>query len=236
MDPILWMVLLLTICFAGLLLWTVREIPRPLPSLAKNVGSRMEASGVDNLVTAVLLNFRGYDTLLEVTVLLLGVVTIWSISHAPSPPRIPDTSPVQIGAVRLLMPLIGLIGAYFIWQGSYRTGGAFQGGAVLSAGLVLLLISDFWWMPNRHFMPLRAGLVLGPLVFLAIAAGSMAFGGSFLEYPRGWSEDLILVIEAVCGISIGLTLAAFFAGGRPPGNLREQPYVADQEEEEDETS
>ncbi|MDW7774070.1 MAG: hydrogenase subunit MbhD domain-containing protein [Desulfobulbaceae bacterium] len=226
MSPLLWTLTGLTICLAGLLFWTVRMIPRPLPGLAGETADHLGASGVDNPVTAVLLNFRGYDTMLEVLVLLLGAVTIWSISHAPFPPRFPDTSPVQRTTVRLLIPLICLIAGYFIWQGAYQTGGAFQGGAVLSAALVLLLISDFVWLPNMHSLPLRLGMTLGSMVFAALAVLGIFAEGVLLKYPSEHAGAFLLFLEASCGISIGLMLAAFFAGGRPASDLREEPHKA----------
>ena len=42
----------------------------------------METSGVRNPVTAVLLNFRGYDTLLEMGVLLVALLGVWSLGTA----------------------------------------------------------------------------------------------------------------------------------------------------------
>lgn len=224
MSPFLWALTALTACLAGLLIWTVWMIPRPLPGLTDRVAESLAASGVDNPVTAVLLNFRGYDTMLEVMVLLLGAVTVWSITHAPFPPRIPDTSPVQRATVRLLLPLICLIGGYLIWQGAYQTGGAFQGGAVLSAALVLLLISDFLWLPGMQSLPLRMGLTMGPLVFVILALLGIVAENTLLRFPSGHAGALLLFLEAACGVSIGLTLAAFFAGGRPASDLREEPY------------
>lgn len=226
MTPFLWTVAALTVCLAGLLILTAWMIPRPLPSLAGQVAGNLAAGGVANPVTAVLLNFRGYDTMLEVVVLVLGAITIWSISHAPFPPSVPDTSPVQRAAVRLLIPLICLTGGYLVWQGAYQTGGAFQGGAVLSAALVLLLISDFVWLPGMPSLPLRAGMTLGPLVFVALAVSGIVAENVLLKYPVAHAGTLLLFLESACGISIGLTLAAFFAGGRPASDLREEPYRA----------
>lgn len=232
MAPLIWVVLLLSTCLTGLLIWTVLKIPRPLPSLAPEVANRLAASGVDNSVTAVLLNFRGYDTMLEVMVFLLGAITIWSIGHAPFPPKIQDTSPIQTAAVRLLAPFVCIIGGYLVWQGASHTGGAFQGGAVLSAGLVLLLISDFLGVQRVKSLPLRLGFTLGPLVFVGMALWGIIDGGSFLSFAPYQAGALLLLLEAACAVSIGLTLAAFFAGGRPLDDLREEPYSPGQDEGE----
>lgn len=226
LNGLLWTVLLLTVCLAGLLVWTVLNIPRPLPGLGREAADHLALSGVDNPVTAVLLNFRGYDTMLEVMVFLLGAITVWSITHAPFPARVPDPSPVQAAAVRFLAPLICLIGAYLIWQGAYQTGGAFQGGAVLSAGIVLLLISDYIWVPRMHSLPLRFGMTLGPLLFILLALWGAVAQGSLLQLPPERAASFLLFLEAGGGISIGLILAAFFAGGRPLADLKEEPYKA----------
>ena len=232
-NGLMWTVLLFTVFLAGLLIWSVLNIPRPLPSLSRHTAENLPLSGVNNPITAVLLNFRGYDTMLEVMVFLLGAITVWSITHAPFPAKVANPSPVQATAVRLLTPLVCLIGGYLIWQGAYQTGGAFQGGAVLSAGIVLLLISDFIWVPHMHSLPLRLGMTLGPFLFVILATLGVFAEGRLLKLAPKNAGAYLLFLEAGCGISIGLTLAAFFAGGRPLTDLREEPYKADQDDGEE---
>lgn len=212
-------VLLLILVLIGLLARVVWVTPRPLPGLADEVAAHLTQSGMVNPVTAVLLDFRGYDTLLEVMVLFLAVAAVWSLTRAPSPPPLPDTSPVQTAAVRLLAPLICLVAAYFVWQGGHLAGGAFQGGAVLAAAGVLLFVSDLPWLQGMSSVPLRMGLTVGPLVFLGTGVSCLLRGDALLDYPAGSTGALLILIEAACGISIGLTLAALFAGGRPVDDL-----------------
>ena len=57
-------------------------------------------------------------------------------------------------------------------------------------------------------------------------------GGSFLSFDPHQAGALLLLLEAACAVSIGLTLAAFFAGGRPLDDLREEPYSPGQDEGE----
>ena len=54
--------------------WTVWTLPPFSDQMTALVSSNMPISGVENPVTAVLLNFRGYDTLLEIGVLLLAAL------------------------------------------------------------------------------------------------------------------------------------------------------------------
>ncbi|MGD9289220.1 MAG: hypothetical protein PVG74_16510, partial [Desulfobacterales bacterium] len=70
------------LALTGILGWTVWTLPPFSDQMIALVSSNMPISGVENPVTAVLLNFRGYDTLLEIGVLLLAAVGVLSV--APS--------------------------------------------------------------------------------------------------------------------------------------------------------
>ena len=63
----------------GSVIWT---LPMEATGLAGDVEEKLDQSGAKNPVTAVLLNFRGYDTLLEVTVLLLAVLGARALAAA----------------------------------------------------------------------------------------------------------------------------------------------------------
>ncbi|MBU0962127.1 MAG: sodium:proton antiporter [Proteobacteria bacterium] len=215
LDAFQRLLLFLIICLITALGTIIWIIPDDTPGLADAVVSMQEHSGVESSVTAVLLNFRGYDTLLEVMVLLLAVIGAWSLAKAPFPRQVTNTSPVQMGVVRLLVPLMFLVAAYLVWQGSHLAGGAFQGGAILGAAGVLLLVTD---LPCLRAIPaqlLRIGLVLGPLLFVGVALFCLFFTGNLLGYPEETAGWLILLIEIACAISIGLTLSSLFAGGHP---------------------
>ena len=191
------------------------------PGLSREVADMLSASGVSNPVTAVLLNFRAYDTLLEMGVLLLAVIAAWSLSAAPKEAA-DAPGPVLGGFVRLLLPLMILVSSYLLWVGAYAPGGAFQAGAILAAAAVLLLLSGrspraSGWLG----WPLRAILCLGLAVFIAIGLALTFAGRLFLDYPPDEAGNIILVIEVVATVSIGATLAALFAGGRPQQDKRE---------------
>lgn len=232
LDPLLAVVFLLNLCLALMLILIIFDMPASSSELTGKVAEKLGQSGVSSPVTAVLLNFRGYDTLLEVMVLFLAVTGVWSLTRAPFPPRVPERNPVQIGAVRLLVPLMILIGSYLVWQGSHLAGGAFQGGAVFAAAGVLLLVSDLGWLRLIPSLLLRAGFSLGPLTFLGIGLWCMIIEGSLLDYPEDTAKSLLLLIECACAVSIGLILAGLFAGGRQADDLREEPYTPETAEDE----
>ncbi|VAX05289.1 Na(+) H(+) antiporter subunit B, partial [hydrothermal vent metagenome] len=132
----LLLVLLLSVLAAGLS-YAVLSLPLQAPGLSSHVAANLETSGVSNPVTAVLLNFRGYDTLLELGVLLLALLGVWSLGAVPERRESP-AGPVLDMLSRLLVPLLILVAGYLLWVGTHAPGGAFQAGSVLAAAGVLL--------------------------------------------------------------------------------------------------
>lgn len=202
------------LALAGLLGWVVLSLPVESPGLYLFVESRMEASGVHNPVTAVLLNFRGYDTLLEMLVLLLALLGVWSLDNPPDATRA-EPSVVLDALARSLTPVLLVVAAYLLWVGADAPGGAFQAGAVLGASGVLLLLSGH--PPPGRFTgrSLRLAMVAGIGAFLAVAALSLVSGRRMLEYSTDHAGAFILVIEAAATLSIGVTLVALFLGTAP---------------------
>ena len=203
------------VCCAGFGLWlgaSILQLPAPSVRLAEQVQTHLNASGVTHAVTAVLLNFRGYDTLLEIAVLLLALLGVLAASREEHPAGqflSKSPQPVLQGMARLLTPLMVLVAGYLLWAGAHRPGGAFQAGAVLASSGVLLYLANFipvWAAPGRL---LRAGLVAGFLLFLGVAA-LLLTQGSLLQYPPRFAGALILLIETGLTLSLGLILLGLF--------------------------
>ena len=232
----LLLIILLSVMMCGLA-YTVLTLPSQAPGLNVLAMENLDKSGVSNPVTAVLLNYRGYDTLLEMGVLLLALIGSWSLGDVPErrhsllgsvrlwshnkslskrvERRHSLPGPVLDVLARLLVPLLILVAGYLLWIGAHAPGGAFQAGSVLGAAGVLLLLSD-WHFDSRFFgLFLRIALIAGLGMFVAIGLLLVLAGSQLLEYPPPLAGALILLIEAAATLSIGFTLAALFLGGRP---------------------
>jgi multisubunit Na+/H+ antiporter MnhB subunit len=203
------------LAFAGLAL-ALLDLPVEQTGLAGPALDALDRSGVENPVTAVLLNFRGYDTLLEVAVLLLAVVAVWSFRAHSAEATAESESGVLAALLRYVLPLLVVTGGYLLWIGAFAPGGAFQGGALVAGAIVLALLAgrQEGRVPGGRRWP-RAALAVGLFVFIAVGLGAMALGGRLLEYPGGHAGTLILVIEAAALVTIALALGALFLGGRP---------------------
>ena len=210
-----WLPLPVLTVFAGGLGYAVMSLQREAPGLADRVADKLAVSGVSNPVTAVLLNFRGYDTLLEMGVLLLALTGVLSFSALPIR-RVPQPGQVLTFMAQLLTPVMIVVAGYLLWAGAHAPGGAFQAGAVLAAAAVLMLLSGKRLRSILRRWPLRLALVLGLSTFIVVGAAVMVGGGRLLEYPLLHAGRLILLIEVMAAISIGLTLISLFLGSRLP--------------------
>lgn len=185
------------------------ELPPHAVRLPDDVAANLAISGVAHPITAVLLNFRGYDTLLEIAVLLLALFGVLALVKPHATRAAHPAHPLLQTLARLLAPLMVLVAGYLLWVGAIAPGGAFQAGAVLAAAGVLLRLAGLlpaWAAPG---LLLRAGLALGLLVFVAVAAAVLGHA-TLLTYPPALAGGLILTIEAALTLSIGLTLAALY--------------------------
>ncbi len=196
----------------------VLSLPEPAPTLAPLVMTHLPSTDVGNPITGVLLAFRAIDTLLEAIVLLLALVGVWSLSPdaawggRPGPRYNADPDSVLAFIARVLPPIGVIVGIYVFWVGADHPGGKFQGATIVAAMWLLALLAGLTDAPPVSRRTLRALLVLGPLVFIAVGIAGVFLAGAFLAYPEGWSKPLILVIEFALMPSLALTLALIMAG------------------------
>lgn len=202
-------VIALALSFVVGLVTAMLELGPAAIDLRGPVAAHLADSGVSHPVTAVLLNYRGYDTLLEIAVLVLALLAILAVVGDTTISPVRAAHPVLQTLARLAAPLMIVVAVYLLWAGAFRPGGAFQAGAVLAAAAVLLHLTRLlpaWATPGTW---LRAGLAGGFLLFLAIAAALLA-EGALLKYPPAQAGLLILAIESGLTVSLGLILAGLF--------------------------
>jgi multisubunit Na+/H+ antiporter MnhB subunit len=209
--------LISVLCFAlaGIFSWAYIDAFTAADPARLNVlvADNLQASGVSNPVTAVLLNFRAYDTLLELAVLLAAMLGIAALAPARQAYHSPGT--LFVGLVDWLVPSLIVTGAYLLWTGSHAPGGAFQAGALLAAAGVLLRLAGIGQAGLPVSFILRVTTVAGVAVFTTVGLIAMLLGGSFLEFPSAWAGSLILLIETMAMFSIAVILVVAFLGGRP---------------------
>lgn len=210
-----WSVTFLCAAVAAVLAWALLHAfsSTPHATLPMAISANLEASGVSNPVTAVLLNFRAYDTLLELAVLLTAVLGIFALGPAMAGYR--PAGPVFEGLTRWLVPVLILVAGYLLWAGAHAPGGAFQAGATLAAAGVVLRLAGRQHIGLPGGATLRVVMAAGAGVFLAVGLALLVTGQPFLGYPPAWAGVMILLIESAAMLAIAATLVLAFVGGHP---------------------
>ena len=178
--------------------------------------------GAANIVTAIIVTYRGLDTLGEVTVLFLAATIVGLVLSLGAQSGRSNTALVPVGELlttgsRYLAPLILLLGVYVFVNGHLTPGGGFQGGAIIASGTLLLLLAD----PLKHF---SHGLIaaiesVAGVFYVVIGLLGLALAGGFLDnrfLPTGtlgalFSAGAIPLIYSLIGLKVGAEVSSMLA-------------------------
>jgi len=210
-------ILLLIIVAVGISL-SLAKIPFGSPET--NVGRHyidegIKETGAVNIVTSVVVSYRGFDTLGEVTVLFIAAIGLGAVLTASGSEKMRKTEPASLvlyTGCRLLFPLILIFGTYIFIHGHLTPGGGFQGGAIIASGFLLIYLG----CRERRISQAASNLAesLGGLLFVVIGLLGLVFGGYFLSnfLPKGtanalFSGGIIPIIYVAIGFKVGSELA-----------------------------
>lgn len=181
---------------AGALAWAV--LTRSSENIAGYfLQNSVPGGGGHNVVNVILVDFRGFDTFGEITVLALAGLGIFALLgklslHGPERDDSgrawdPDTHPMILATfARLLLPLALLVSVFIFLRGHNLPGGGFIAGLITAIALIMqYLANGVSWtqarLPERTQPLIAAGLGLALLTGL----GSWAFGRPFLTSAFG---------------------------------------------------
>ncbi len=178
----------------------------------------IKQTGAANVVTAVTLDYRGFDTLGEVSVLFAaaaGVAILFYVLGEDKKKREKQVYPnfiVRVGS-RIIFPFILLFGSYIFIHGHLTPGGGFQGGAIIASGFLLLYLAYPGESVNRKRLSAVEGLA--GLTFVGLGLwGLFTQGNSFLFnfLPKGQLNMIFSAgILPIIYIAIGFKVASEFA-------------------------
>lgn len=201
----------------GALAWTIVTLPPVAPGLSEAAKAALPASGIPNPVTATLLDFRSYDTLLEIAVLLLAATAIAAVGRNHGSLAGADDEILGFFA-RVLVPVMILIAGYLLMAGFDSPGGAFQAGAVLAAAGILRLLAGEPVPLHDNPAPVRLALAIGLALFITAGVIGMVTTGTFLDHPDTFVGPIMLVLELGVSVSVAFALLMMLVGvlGRKP--------------------
>ena len=211
-------ILLLIIVALGISL-SLAKIPFGTPKTKVGrhyIDEGIKETGAVNIVTSVVVNYRCFDTLGEVTVLFIAAIGLGAVLTASGREKMRKTEPASLvlyTGCRLLFPLILIFGTYIFIHGHLTPGGGFQGGAIIASGFLLIYLG----CRERRISRITSNLAesLGGLIFVVIGLLGLAFGDYFLSnfLPKGtantlFSAGIIPIIYIAIGFKVGSELAS----------------------------
>jgi len=211
-------ILLLIIVALGIRL-SLRKIPFGTPKTEVGryyIDEGIEETGAVNIVTAVVVNYRGFDTLGEVTVLFIAAIGLGAVLTTSVKGETRKTQPASLvlyTGCRLLFPLIFVFGTYVFIHGHLTPGGGFQGGAIIASGFLLIYLG----CRERKISRVGSNLAdsLGGLVFVIIGLFGLVLGSYFLLnfLPKGTANTLVSagiipIIYVAIGFKVGSELTS----------------------------
>ena len=190
-----------------------------------------EELGAPNLVTAVVVTYRGLDTLGEVTVLFISAAGVGLLLRRTR--RRQDDEDLEKGdraeetaghhkpaseivetATELLLPMVILFGIYVFMNGHLSPGGGFQGGAIIASGTMFLLLA----LPESHISRLMIATIesLSGFSYVVVGVLGALLAGGFLDnrimdlgtYGALFSAGAIPLIYVFVGLKVGFELSA----------------------------
>ncbi|MDX9741904.1 MAG: monovalent cation/H+ antiporter subunit A [Gammaproteobacteria bacterium] len=223
----------------GLLTWEM--LRRPHDSISDYfLENAQTGGGGTNVVNVILVDFRGFDTWGEISVLGIAAVAIFAILRnlVLAPPRsgidgrpwAANTHPLFLRMIsRPLLPLALLVSFYILLRGHNLPGGGFIAALITAVALILQYIAGgISWASERSVRDYHPVIAAGLLVATGTGVGAWAFGAPFLTSTFGHPHlPLIGEIELASAMlfDLGVYLAVVGAVmliliqlGEPSGN------------------
>ncbi len=182
-------------------------------------------TSVPNIVTSVLADYRGFDTMFETAVIFAAGVAVFAILRRGRGKE-EDDQAVAAGTedvnqdliiqwiCRQLVPFMQLFALYVVAHGHHSPGGGFQGGVILGASFILLQLTyDLKTVLQR--MSERWNVLLGNLgvfIYAGIGLLCLVLGANFLDYSvlskiLPATSPIMARSHGMLGIEIGVAIA-----------------------------
>ncbi|MEZ7278210.1 monovalent cation/H+ antiporter subunit A [Pseudoalteromonas sp. 68 DY56-GL68] len=230
-------VVVASICYALL--------TRPLESISDFfVANAKTGGGGTNVVNVILVDFRGFDTLGEITVLGIAALGIYKLlinlplfmpaSDSEGRPWARERYPILLASIsQSLLPLALLVSAYIFLRGHNLPGGGFIAGLVTAIAFILQYMANGSnWIAERFDVNYRKIIASGIAIALFTGVGSWAFGRPFLttwfdyfDIPLVGKTELASAIVFDLGVYltvVGATLMILASLGKLTANTPKQ--------------
>ncbi|MGV6394831.1 monovalent cation/H+ antiporter subunit A [Pseudomonas caspiana] len=196
----------------GMALLSYAMLTRATPNTISSfyLSRAIPEGGGSNVVNVMLVDFRGFDTFGEITVLAAVALTVFALLRRFRPPKESIALPAQqrllardvvtdlvnprsasdtaLGfmmvpavLVRLLLPIAVVVSMYLFMRGHNQPGGGFVAGLVMSVAFILqYMVAGTQWVEAQMRLRPLRWMGTGLLFAIGTGLGSMFFGYPFM--------------------------------------------------------
>lgn len=205
---------------------TIREMPvsEEREDLGRYTQEGVVETGAINQVTAILFDYRGFDTLGEATVIFVTAIILGFFAPRKKTSMLGvSLSKLVHDGVALILPFILIFGFYIILFGHVSPGGGFTGGVILASAAIIFALTYSSGQERSHLLNPDTKKIVENFAMLSILGiGFIGIGlaGYFLANARtgiylgqpgkiisaGW----IPLLNLASGLKVGAGLAIIF--------------------------
>jgi len=170
--------------------------------------------GGQNVIGAILMGYRIYDTLFEALLLVMAVTAVTQLSFfgdyavKQGTQSVVKKDKVAFYSIRIISPLILIFGIYLIMNGHISAGGGFQGGVAVAAFFVCRYL-----IHNIYDLPVKKILSMEEIVFFALAVFTVLtvfIAPAVLQYETLRSETFQTIQLVSANALVGIKVACGF--------------------------
>ncbi|MFO8142874.1 MAG: monovalent cation/H+ antiporter subunit A [Marinobacter sp.] len=178
---------------SGVAAFTYAVLTRPINSISDFfLANSVSGGGGSNVVNVILVDFRGFDTLGEITVLGIAAVAVFAftqnlnlkqrVAESGHSHWVAEPNPVFLQIVaHMALPIALLVSAYIFLRGHNMPGGGFIAGLITAVALTLqYMAGGLAWAHERMRTQFRSLIGAGLLIALLTGMASWVFGYPFL--------------------------------------------------------
>ncbi len=140
------------------------------------VGNEPYSNGAMNVVTSIVLLYRGLDTLGELVVLLTATLAVTFVLHELRYIKA-NLGEVFYRSSKFLFPFALAMGIYVVLHGHLSPGGSFPGGAIGATGFLIAYFSG----KRVREIYLHAAYSVAAFLYLVVGYIGLIVGGLFLS-------------------------------------------------------
>ncbi|NPV02254.1 MAG: cation:proton antiporter [Brevinematales bacterium] len=164
-----------------------------------------------NIVTSIVVNYRGFDTLGEVLVLFASSAAVSLLIRKRTAKKVTPPTQIMTSSVPVVNLLVFILGAFIILHGHLTPGGGFPGGAVIASGVILVsMVFRKAFRPSMYLM-LESLAGMGILI---VGLLGMVNSDYFLQdfFPTGnignlFSSYFATILYILIGIKVAVEIS-----------------------------